>query len=389
MFSHAGGIFIFVGGGFGLMTPYVLKKTGKISISGNYLTAVLATILVYTGIISGGHGSPPLMWFAAVPLSAYCMAGKRSGLFWLSLAIVGLILFYLVEVSGHPIVSTLPPGRMPLLQVSVLIGLSLLVIWQLLMYDAIMRSSTGANPANDRAVTEFLGSVSHELRTPLHAILNLAAFGRERAATASRDTLLVYFNRVQESGQRLQDLLNNLLALSQLEAKAMNYDFRSNDLREVIQQVQYDFDGLVLEKNLTLRCEFPPGPFTTICDRRRIEQVMRNLLSNALKYSYEGSAITVDVALAPVVTVSVTNRGIGIPADEMEAIFEKFYEGRRTRSGGIGLGLAISREIIGAHGGTIGAACDPEGKTTISFTLPNVMPRGCSPGKVKKDSNSL
>lgn len=237
-----------------------------------------------------------------------------------------------------------------------------------------------------RAKSEFLANVSHELRTPMHAILSFAQLGRDKAENAPREKLREYFGRVHMSGERLLALVNTLLDLSKLEAGKMLLDVRLLDITTVIWDVFGELEPLAAAKRQALVLVPPKEAAQANVDATRFAQVMRNLISNAIKFTPDGGrvAISIDpVMLAAgrratdsgavhALRITVSDAGIGIPEDELESIFDKFVQSKRTRSGagGTGLGLAICREIVEAHGGSISAANNPQGGADLIVILP-------------------
>lgn len=244
-----------------------------------------------------------------------------------------------------------------------------------------------AEDANE-AKSEFLANMTHELRTPMHAILSFAAIGQEQAADASRDKLKEYFSHVRDAGKRLLSLVNGLLDLSKFEARHMRFDTHFCDMGQIIDDLVHEMGGLLEDKSLQLRIDLHTDKPQAYCDRMRMLQVLRNLVSNAIKFSPCNGEIIIrlaphevpagrrqtDTTLVTGLMVSVLDEGIGIPGDELESIFDKFVQSTKTQSGagGTGLGLAITREIIRAHGGTIEARNRPGGGSEFHFTVPSV-----------------
>lgn len=228
-----------------------------------------------------------------------------------------------------------------------------------------------AESAN-QAKSEFLANMSHELRTPLHAILSFASFGIKKYAVAEPEKILDYFNRIQNSGSVLLELLNDLLDLAKLESRRTRFTFEPTDISMLIRSVVSEMDILLSERNLTIRQELLEFDEKVTLDAEKIKQVLRNLFDNAIKFSPVGGTIDVSISRDQnSVRVSVRDQGPGIPPDELEAVFDKFVQSSKTKTGagGTGLGLAICHEIIAAHGGLIWAENRPEGGTTFSFEI--------------------
>lgn len=227
----------------------------------------------------------------------------------------------------------------------------------------------------------FLANISHELRTPMHGILSFSRFGMQNVHSAPREKLARYFEQINTSANRLMDLLNDLLDLSKNAGGKHLYHFESNDLIDLINAVVLEFNASIREKQLSLYLERPTFPVILECDGPKIRQVISNLLTNAIKYSYPGGSILYtfhrhpDPDNPPVecLTLKIADEGIGIPPGELETIFDKFAQSSysRTGAGGTGLGLAISREIVHAHQGRIRAEHNPAGVGSVfRITLP-------------------
>jgi PAS domain S-box-containing protein len=235
-------------------------------------------------------------------------------------------------------------------------------------------TAKGQAEAANQAKSEFLANMSHELRTPLHGILSFASFGIKKYATAQPEKILDYFDRIKKSGTTLLNLLNNLLDLSKMESGKMMFSFEPCDLVKLIQSVTDEFEPLLYERDLSIRhelCEFI-GQVTLDADK--IKQVLRNLLNNAIKFSPDGGIIEISVYRSDgSVGLSVRDQGPGIPENELEAVFDKFVQSSKTKTGagGTGLGLAICHEIITEHKGRIWARNRPEGGVVLSFEIPD------------------
>lgn len=251
----------------------------------------------------------------------------------------------------------------------------------------LQRAKENAERAN-QAKTEFLTNMSHELRTPLHAVLAFARLGHMRAGKAEVEKLQEYFELIRNSGNHLLELVDDLLDLSKLETGNARLASATINLHERTSAVSAELSALLEARHLTCRIiDNAPGA-QVLGDQKRIDQLLRNLIGNAIKFSPEGGAILIELAPDSLPTgrrqgdvgereslrVTVMDEGIGIPVDELEMIFDKFIQSSLTAdgSGGTGLGLAICREIVKAHRGIIRARNRPEGGAAFEVLLPLV-----------------
>lgn len=238
-----------------------------------------------------------------------------------------------------------------------------------------------AETANETK-SEFLANISHELRTPMHSILSFSGFGIKKIATAPQEKIKHYFETIQDSADRLMVLLNDLLDLSKLEAGKMQYDFQNNDIKILTHKIITEMAANFENKQINVMVRETDLKTTLIFDKAKVGQIIRNLLSNALKFSKEGQTINVFFETDYITTGSNTRMalktgvedfGIGIPENEKEQVFDKFIQSSKTKTGagGTGLGLAICKEIIENHRGQIWVENKADSTGCIfSFNLP-------------------
>jgi signal transduction histidine kinase len=244
-----------------------------------------------------------------------------------------------------------------------------------------------AAEAANRAKSEFLANISHELRTPMHGVLSFArlACDRVRGPAVDLGKLEQYQQRILQSGERLMRLLNDLLDLSKLEAGRMAYEMREEDVAQLAADVVAELAEVAAARQVSVNVDVASDTPRVWGDGVRIAQVIRNLLSNAVRFSPSPGRIT--IALSPAaagpggagatayVRLSVSDQGQGIPDGELEAIFDKFVQSSKTKNGagGTGLGLSICREIVQQHGGRIWAA-NGVGGAVFTVLLPAGSP---------------
>lgn len=219
----------------------------------------------------------------------------------------------------------------------------------------------------ERLRNSLLSSVSHDLRTPLAAITGAASglLQRETLDSHGRELAQIAY----EEAERLNRLVGNLLEMTRLESGTIEVDKEWQPLEEVVGTTLMRLERSLTNRPLhtTLPDDLPLVPIDGVL----IEQVLVNLVENAVKYAPEDSPIDLSAwADDGAVVVEVADRGAGIPTGQEERIFDKFYRVRPASAAGVGLGLAISRAIIQAHGGRIWAANRAGGGAAFRFTLP-------------------
>jgi len=226
----------------------------------------------------------------------------------------------------------------------------------------------------EKAMATFLANMSHELRTPLHGILSFAAFGLKRLDRVGPEKLKEYFSEIRDSGQHLLDLVNNLLDLSKLQSGKMSFEFQPTDLRSIVLDVIKELEAYCdqCRMQVLLNCNATDTRLTA--DRNKLAQVVRNLLSNAIKFGNPSAPIEVSIEThGELLVLTVCDRGVGIPEEELEVIFSPFVQSSKTASnaGGTGLGLPICREIIEhGHGGKITAQNRQGGGACFTTVIP-------------------
>lgn len=225
--------------------------------------------------------------------------------------------------------------------------------------------------------SDFLANMSHELRTPMHSILSFSRFGLDKLELQPIpvDKMKKYLSRIESSGHRLLTLLNNLLDLSKLDVGKFPFYPEIQDLLPIVKTSIDDLSGFALERSIRVGLEANSSQVMLNCDRDQISQVLKNIISNAIKFSPDNSEIQINVFDSKGnVEIKVKDQGIGIPEDELELIFSKFAQSSKTNkgAGGTGLGLAICRELIDYHQGTINAQNNITQGASVIIVLPKV-----------------
>jgi K+-sensing histidine kinase KdpD len=224
----------------------------------------------------------------------------------------------------------------------------------------------------NRLRSELIANVSHELRTPLGLIKIFCTTLLRKDVDFDRGTQREFLRDIEEEADKLEKIVDNLLDLSRMKDGRLRLDKRPTDVGQLAREVMENMEAQPTQHHFIH--DFPSDPLVATVDPKHIEQVLRNLLSNAIKYSPEGGTITVQGrGDKRQLLVRVSDQGIGIPSADLERIFERFYrvENEITQSvTGAGLGLAVCRGIVEAHGGRIWAESTIGVGSNFYFTLP-------------------
>ncbi len=252
--------------------------------------------------------------------------------------------------------------------------------------------------AASRYKSEFLANMSHELRTPLNSVLILAKLLSENKAKNLNDKQIEYANIIHKSGSDLLNLINDILDLSKIEAGKVEIHAEKVLLQHITINMRSMFDVVSQEKQVSFTVNVASGiSEQIITDQQRVEQIIKNLLSNAFKFTPKGGAVSLNIfspsnfiptaatlkEAKQIIAFEVKDTGIGIPADKQQLIFEAFQQADGSTSrkyGGTGLGLSISRELIRMLGGELRLESkDGEGSiftlylpVNVSEVLPNI-----------------
>jgi signal transduction histidine kinase/DNA-binding response OmpR family regulator/CHASE3 domain sensor protein len=226
-----------------------------------------------------------------------------------------------------------------------------------------------------RYKSEFLANMSHELRTPLNSILLLSRLMSDNQDSNLTPDQLEYAKVIQSSGQGLLSLIDEILDLSKIESGKMNLEFQDMSMNEIVTNMKLMFGPLATEKKIEFRTVVTEGaPERIETDKLRLEQVIRNLISNAVKFTSNGYVqLCVEAGDKGTVRFIVKDTGIGIAKDKQAIVFEAFQQAdgsTRRKYGGTGLGLSISRELVRLLGGEISLTSEPDKGSEFILTLP-------------------
>lgn len=227
----------------------------------------------------------------------------------------------------------------------------------------------------EAARREFVANVSHELRTPLTTIKSYTE-ALEDGALDERALAERFIGVIRNETQRMIRLVSDLLHLSRLDSSEATLRKQRTDVLELLEDTADRFYVQMKQKQIECTIDLQPGVGSVWIDRDQIDQVLDNLVSNALKYTIEGGSITLGAYSAvdeDMLAIRIQDTGIGIPKQDLHRIFERFYRVDKARSrnmGGTGLGLSIAQEIVLAHNGTIELDSELDLGTTVTVWLP-------------------
>lgn len=225
----------------------------------------------------------------------------------------------------------------------------------------------------DKLKDEFLANTSHELRTPLNGIIGIAEGIIDQPEISQNEMLRQNMGMVIASGKRLSNLVNDLLDFSQLKTQHIQLRLRPVDMRSLADIVLNICRPLIYGKNLQLINHIPESLPPVEADENRLEQILLNLMGNAIKFTQTGNITLTAEVSGPMIEIAVTDTGIGIPEAKQSAIFQSFEQGDGSIAreyGGTGLGLSITRQLVQLHGGDISVSSQPGEGSVFRFTLP-------------------
>ncbi len=364
------------------LTPVLIRWTRSVTVGGWWFLGVIMTGLLPFALFKFGIYSPNIFIVVALPVLFGLFISARA-------ATIGTVIVMAYCLTLPAISQITDPNandhRMAAEQWTHAVyasiaafSLYLATMCFAVFYNKILRDVEEARAAAQRASeakSTFLANMSHELRTPLNGVLGFARLLRD---ISEDDKASIYADKINASGEALLALLNDVLDISKIEAEAMELEQTPLSVRAVIEDVLDMQSSVASERGLTLEAHVDPGVHDAfIGDKVRLRQILLNLIGNALKFTPKGG-ITVDVRTeeetdaATLLRFAVTDTGIGIPAEVLPNVFERFRQADMSTTrefGGTGLGLAICRKLSELMGGEIGVTSTVGKGSTFWFTV--------------------
>ena len=243
--------------------------------------------------------------------------------------------------------------------------------------ERALRERAQALEAADRIKSEFIANVSYELRTPLNTIIGFSELLSSTFFGKLNERQTEYVDGIIESSQHLLQLINDILDLASIEAGNLRLDLGGFDVEAMLASMLTLTHQRTRAKNVTLEFVCPKKLGEMVADERRIKQVVFHLLSNAINFTPPGGKVTLEATRRRgAISITVADTGIGIPAEELARVFDRFWRGGEAtgRIHGSGLGLSLVKSFVELHGGRVEITSEPEAGTRITCHLPLKAP---------------
>lgn len=306
-----------------------------------------------------------LLLVAAVSVSSW-YGGRWPGIASALLAAVAIAVIFIPDGSIR-----VAPGLGEGIYVGAFLGVSLVVSNTA---EALHRARQAAEN-RVQARSEVLGVVAHDLRNPISAIVSSTELLLEVDLPEQQRRGLLEV--CQRAAKRMNRLVGDLLDATQVQAGHLSLQLSDVDVAALLHEVETAWRNAANEKSLTLEVVDPPAALVVRADQDRVMQAIGNLIGNAVKFTEPGGRITVSAKpVHDVVELRVQDTGPGIPAEAIPHLFERFWQGDSADRRGIGLGLAIAKGIVEAHGGRINVESELGRGTSFTFTLPMLKSAG-------------
>lgn len=350
------------------------------------ITAMTVTLLFYIASQSGGINSTALVWLTVLAVPVLLLLGPLATLVWIGLQLLGLLVLWMGSVQGEFNASThMTEQTLPWAMMNHVLALASLML-AVFVYDHLHKTQLrdiDSRNADLRRIhealiqaqahkDEFVAAVGHELRTPMNAILGFNGVLREELADRPEQVEVV--DHIRRSTTHLLQVVNDILDFSQLQAGRLVLHQTDLDFPQWLHETVAPYQARAIDKGLAFDLQTDPRlPVHVHADRRRLQQVVGNLLDNAIKFTAQGRVSLRVLAAGPRVRFEVEDTGRGIAPDRQAHIFRRFEHAdvQTNRAyGGTGLGLALCEGLVQLQGGSIGVSSQPGQGALFWFELP-------------------
>ncbi len=345
----------------------LLKKGAKEQIIASIILINIAIILVSFCIVSAGFKGPVIYLLITLPVMAFLLIGPITGWVTFFSVILTFSIFGYLNFIDYPFDTPALTGKRVFVarafSASFVTFVASWIGWYYIkVHNEFSKSLYEKNQQlalASKHKTEFIASMSHELRTPLNAIIG---FSKRLLKRNSGDDqrMTTALDAIHRSGNHLLSLINDVLDMAKIESGKFELTTDRMNILPIVQGVVTDMQILAEEKNISMHLNMPDDAkeIQVILDPKRVQQILSNLISNAIKYTKEGTiTLNIDICeAAHTVAIAIKDTGCGIPEDAIQSLFEQFKrlkQHEKSNIGGTGLGLVIVNELVEMHKGTI------------------------------------
>jgi len=355
------------------VTADIVVMTGAIYLTGGVLSPLLAIYVIEIAVIALLTNLGTTLLVAAAALGLYSAMGI-------------LVQLHVLSTWPPPVAwsNGLTTGYLvtALIYAAVVLGVptffTAAILRQLKERERVLERQTRELIEAGREKSQFMANITHELRTPIHGIVGLVGLVEEGIYGPTTDKQLSAMRDVRQSAKALLHLIDDLLELSHADAGKLELEPSEIELPEVLESVMSSIRWMQGNKELDLSLELAADLPRITTDRRKLVQIVLNLLANAVKFTPEGGSVRLSARLdGDHVFVAVSDTGIGIPPGELEHIFDEFrqVDGSSSREfGGVGLGLALVRRLADLLGAEVRVESEPGAGSTFTLALPLAPP---------------